>query len=85
MSFGQTPHSDPICTAMRVGKGWAGNQGPAATRPSDRSAGGDCLRLASVPVAYFRHSLAGALFGVLGPLQFVISVAQPVQRRGESM
>ncbi|GGJ22613.1 DUF2306 domain-containing protein [Neoroseomonas lacus] len=31
----------------------------------------DGLRLASVPVAYFLHSLAGVLFGVLGPLQFV--------------
>ena len=31
----------------------------------------DSLRLASVPVAFFLHSLAGLLFGVLGPLQFV--------------
>jgi uncharacterized membrane protein len=31
----------------------------------------DSLRLASVPVAYFLHALAGVLFGVLGPLQFV--------------
>ena len=31
----------------------------------------DSLRLATVPVAYFFHSLAGVLFGVLGPLQFV--------------
>lgn len=31
----------------------------------------DGLRLASVPVAYFLHALAGMLFGVLGPLQFV--------------
>ena len=31
----------------------------------------DSLRLASVPVAFFLHSLAGVLFGVLGPLQFV--------------
>lgn len=31
----------------------------------------DALRLASVPVAWFLHSLAGVLFGVLGPLQFV--------------
>jgi uncharacterized membrane protein len=28
-------------------------------------------RLASAPVALFLHSLAGVLFGVLGPLQFV--------------
>ena len=31
----------------------------------------DSLRLAGVPVAFFLHSLAGLLFGVLGPLQFV--------------
>ena len=31
----------------------------------------DSLRLASVPVAFFLHALAGVLFGVLGPLQFV--------------
>jgi uncharacterized membrane protein len=31
----------------------------------------DSLRLASVPVSFFVHSLAGVLFGVLGPLQFV--------------
>jgi uncharacterized membrane protein len=31
----------------------------------------DSLRLAAVPVAFFLHSLAGVLFGVLGPLQFV--------------
>ncbi|TXH59828.1 MAG: DUF2306 domain-containing protein [Burkholderiaceae bacterium] len=31
----------------------------------------DSLRLTSAPVAFFLHSLAGLLFGVLGPLQFV--------------
>ena len=31
----------------------------------------DSLRLASVPVTVFLHSLTGVLFGVLGPLQFV--------------
>lgn len=31
----------------------------------------DSLRLTSAPVAFFLHSLAGVLFGVLGPLQFV--------------
>lgn len=31
----------------------------------------DSLRLASVPVVFFFHALAGVLFGVLGPLQFV--------------
>ncbi|WP_374678001.1 DUF2306 domain-containing protein [Piscinibacter sp.] len=34
----------------------------------------DSLRLASAPVALFFHSLAGALFGVSGPLQFVRAV-----------
>lgn len=31
----------------------------------------DSLRLAFVPVAFFLHALAGMLFGLLGPLQFV--------------
>jgi uncharacterized membrane protein len=31
----------------------------------------DSLRLASVPITFFLHSLAGVLFGILGPLQFV--------------
>ena len=31
----------------------------------------DSLRLATVPLTFFLHSLAGVLFGVLGPLQFV--------------
>ena len=31
----------------------------------------DSQRLAAVPVTFFLHSLAGVLFGVLGPLQFV--------------
>ncbi|WP_198375027.1 DUF2306 domain-containing protein [Neoroseomonas rubea] len=31
----------------------------------------DSLRLTSVPVAFFLHALAGVLFGVLGPVQFV--------------
>jgi uncharacterized membrane protein len=31
----------------------------------------DSLRLASVPVTFFLHALAGVLFGVIGPLQFV--------------
>lgn len=34
----------------------------------------DALRLASAPVAWFLHSLAGVLFGVLGPLQFVLAL-----------
>lgn len=36
----------------------------------------DSLRLMSVPVSYFLHSLAGTLFGVLGPLQLVRSLRQ---------
>jgi uncharacterized membrane protein len=31
----------------------------------------DELRLAAIPFAFFLHALAGVLFGVLGPLQFV--------------
>jgi uncharacterized membrane protein len=34
----------------------------------------DSLRLASSPVSFFLHSLAGVLFGVLGPLQFVCAL-----------
>ena len=34
----------------------------------------DSLRLASVPIAFFLHALAGVLFGVLGPLQFVLAL-----------
>lgn len=45
MSFGQTPHSDAICTAMAGGKSGSGNQGRAATGQSGRSAGGDCNAL----------------------------------------
>ena len=45
MSFGQIPHSDAICTAMSDGKSGSGNQGPAATGQSGRSAGGDCNAL----------------------------------------
>ena len=30
----------------------------------------DSMRLASVPVTFFLHSLGGVLFGILGPLQF---------------
>lgn len=45
MSFGQIPHSDAICTAMADGKSGSGNQGPAATGQSGRSAGGDCNAL----------------------------------------
>ena len=45
MSFGQTPHSDAICTAMSDGKSGSGNQGPGAAGHSGRSAGADCNAL----------------------------------------
>lgn len=45
MSFGQTPHSDAICTTMVGGKGGNANRGPAAKGQSDRSTGGDCNAL----------------------------------------
>jgi len=44
MSFGQTPHSDAICTAMVGGKSKGGNQGPA-TGQGGRTTGGDCNAL----------------------------------------
>lgn len=34
----------------------------------------DSLRLATAPGAFFLHALAGMLFGVLGPLQFVRAI-----------
>ncbi|MDM7944538.1 MAG: DUF2306 domain-containing protein [Hydrogenophaga sp.] len=34
----------------------------------------DSLRLAGVPLSLFLHSLGGVLFGVLGPLQFVLTI-----------
>ena len=45
MSFGQTPHSDAICTAMVGSKSGSGHQRPAAPAPSGRSTGGDCNAL----------------------------------------
>jgi hypothetical protein len=45
MSFGQTPHSDAICTAMVGGKSGSGNQGPAAPGQTGRSTGSDCNAL----------------------------------------
>ena len=36
----------------------------------------DSLRLAAVPVTFFLHALAGVLFGVLGPMQFVRALRQ---------
>lgn len=34
----------------------------------------DTLRLAVAPVSHFLHALAGVLFGVLGPVQFVLAL-----------
>ena len=44
MSFGQTPHSDAICTAV-VGSRSRGNQGATAPRPRDPGAGLECNAL----------------------------------------
>ena len=45
MSFGQTPHSDAVCVTMVGGKSGSGNQAPAATGQSGRSAGPECNAL----------------------------------------
>jgi hypothetical protein len=45
VTFGQTPHSDAICTAMASGQGGSGNDRPAATGQRGRSAGGECNAL----------------------------------------
>ena len=45
VTFGQTPHSDAICTAMASGQRGDGNAGPAATAQRGRGAGGDCNAL----------------------------------------
>ena len=45
MSFGQTPHSDAICTAMAGGNGGGGSQGPAAPGQSGPGTGGNCNAL----------------------------------------
>ena len=45
MSFGQTPHSDAICTAMAGGRGRSGQQGPAAAGQGGRNAGAECNAL----------------------------------------
>jgi uncharacterized membrane protein len=36
----------------------------------------DSVRLVAAPAAFFVHALAGVLFGVLGPLQFVLALRQ---------
>lgn len=46
VTFGQTPHSDAICTAMAGGQSRSGTEGPAAaTGQRGRSAGGTCNAL----------------------------------------
>ena len=45
VTFGQTPHSDAICTAMTNGQGGSGNARPAAAGQRGRSAGGECNAL----------------------------------------
>lgn len=45
VTFGQTPHSDAICTAMVSGQTGSSNVGAAATGQRGRSAGGDCNAL----------------------------------------
>ena len=46
VTFGQTPHSDAICTAMAGGQGRGANQTPAAAgQRGGRSAGGECNAL----------------------------------------
>lgn len=45
VTFGQTPHSDAICTAMVGGQGKGGSQGPAAAGQRGRSAGAECNAL----------------------------------------
>lgn len=45
MSFGQTPHSDAICTAMTGGRSGNSQQGPAAAGQGDRNAGAECNAL----------------------------------------
>lgn len=46
MSFGQTPHSDAICTAMVGSAGNGGTQAPAAAaQPQGRSAAKECNAL----------------------------------------
>ena len=45
MSFGQTPHSDAICTAMVGGKSGSGNQVPAAAGQGGPGTGGKCNAL----------------------------------------
>ena len=45
MSFGQTPHSDAICTPMVDGQGRAGKPGAAPSEQPHRNAGKACNAL----------------------------------------
>ena len=45
VTFGQTPHSDAICTVMVGSQNRISNQGPAAAGQRGRSAGGECNAL----------------------------------------
>lgn len=45
VTFGQTPHSDAICTAMAVGLRGSGSGAPVAAGQPGRSAGGTCNAL----------------------------------------
>ncbi|MBH1964728.1 MAG: hypothetical protein I8H77_10360 [Comamonadaceae bacterium] len=45
VTFGQTPHSDAICTAMAGGQNRGSKQAPAAAGQRGRNAGGECNAL----------------------------------------
>jgi hypothetical protein len=45
VTFGQTPHSDAICTAMAIGQTGTGNERAVATGQPGRSTGGACNAL----------------------------------------
>jgi hypothetical protein len=45
VTFGQTPHSDAICTAMADGQRGSGNEGSAATGQRGPRAAGNCNAL----------------------------------------
>ena len=45
VTFGQTPHSDAVCTAVVASPGRSGGQAPAAGGQRGRSAGGECNAL----------------------------------------
>lgn len=45
MSFGQTPHSDAVCSAVAGGQGRSDNKTPANAGERGRSGGGECSAL----------------------------------------